>query len=60
MSQNDILLLNLKTFEVVHKDCEAGIKTAYFRKKYKTLEEALIECKKLQDKNSPEFGIYIV
>ena len=56
MSQNDIIYLDLKNFTVWHSDVENASGKV---KKYKSLKKALIEAEKLQDKWSPEYGIFI-
>jgi hypothetical protein len=60
MSQNDIIILDLKKLTVSHMDAESNDDSVYNRKKFKTLKKAVDYAKKLQDEEGPEFGIHFL
>lgn len=57
MSANDIIVLNIKRFTVFHVDSEGG--RPYKKIRCKSLKEALKKTIELQDKISPEYGVFI-
>ena len=61
MSDNSVILLDLKKFELTHSDIENEKSEGYFFiRKYKTLKAVLKAAKKLQDERMPEYGITII
>jgi hypothetical protein len=59
MSQNDVIILDTKTFKVTHTDIESGGSYIGFHE-FKSLRAAIKYAKKLQDEVEPEYGIHIV
>ena len=60
MSSNDIIYLDLHSFTVKHTDIEMDEDLSYREVKCKDLKTALKTAKKIQDKNNPEYGIWLL
>lgn len=58
MSANNIIILNLKTLTVTHKDIE-HTDCCYEEKECKTLAEAIDKAYEIQEKESPEYGVLL-
>lgn len=59
MSRNDVILLSLSKFTVTHTDIEYCNDGFHSQKKFKNLGAAIKYAKKLQDKEEPEYGIFL-
>lgn len=60
MSSNDLISITWKDnhYEITHEDADGGYIIGKIQKA-KTIKEAVIKAKEIQDEEMPEYGIFI-